>query len=183
MSIGSDVDHEAGSSIVELVVAAALTVIAVVILSGHTLPALRSLSEAAEPHQRQLELVAASELVARAVRSARPEHQRPATGGDDRTLLLAMGPGATVRFSLDGGDLDVDVEGSPAGMEGLTGGTLVRGLDMGRSGFAFLSSDGGPLGAASPAAVVAIVLEDEGSSVVRIVRPRLVTRLDGATPW
>lgn len=176
-------DDEAGSTIVEMLVAAALTVLAVVMLSGNILPALRLLEDAPVPQQRQLELVAAGDLFARAVRSARPEHHRPAIGGDHRALLLAVGPGATVRFELVDGALTVDVEGSPTGMGGLTTRTLVRGLDMERSGFSLLAGDGQVSGAPEPVAAVALALADDESSLVRVVRPRMTARLDGPVPW
>lgn len=183
MISASTVDGDDGSSIVEMVVAATLTLLALALLSWQVLPALRMLESAPDPHERQLELLAAGDLLARAVRSARPEEQRAAVGGHEGTLVLAMDPDATVRFILVDGTLSVEVEGSPAGMDGLTSRTLVTGLDGDRSAFSLLDPDGQPKGPSAPVVAVAVTLADEEFTVHRVVRPRMASLLDGPTPW
>ena len=182
MSAVTGSQQDAGSTVVEMVVAAALTVLALSMVAGDTIPALRVL-EREDAQLRQLELVAAGELAARSVRGARPEGARPPIGLDDQRLVLAMPNEATVVLTLADGALRIDVEGAPPGMDGITSGTVVSGLDPNRSAFALIDAAGEPSADGATAAAVLIVLTDDTSRVVRVVRPRMTMPLDGATPW
>lgn len=177
------VHHESGSTIVELSVAAGLVVLVLGMLGANALPALMRLEEVPQAQVRELQLVAAGDLVSRAVRGARPERHRPAMVGDAQELILAMGPEATVRFALVEGALVVDIHGPVRGMDGVVTSVLVSGLDMQRSSFVFFVDEGLTNGAPSPATAVALVLADDESVHTRVVRPRLVTHLDGPFRW
>lgn len=176
-------EGEDGSTIVELLVAAGVSVIALGVALGGVLPAMRALGDAHRDDHGRIELDTAGDIVARVIRAARPDAMRSAVTGDDRTLVVALGPGRTARILLDAGDLSLDVEGDPTGSLGLPAGLLAEGIDMEGSGFALLD----PSGAASeseaaPAAIVVNLVRGE-DAVVRAVPLRLRTHLDGATPW
>lgn len=183
MSDVAPIGKDAGSTVVEIVVAAALTLLALAMVAGDTIPALRMLDGDDEPQLRHMELVAAGELAARAVRGARPDPSGSGIGLEGQRLVLAMGDAASVALTLEDDALLVDVVGDPPGMAGITTGTLVSGLDPGRSAIILVDAGGEPAAGSTPVAAVIIVLADDASSVVRVVRPRLATALDGPTRW
>lgn len=172
-----------GSSIVELLVAAALTVIALALLAGDGLPAVGVLKSAAEPDLRDVELVTAVEIVARAIRAARPDADRPPVSGEERWLSIALGPRTALDLVLEDGRLSLSIDGDHAGSRSFPTGVLVAGLDLERSGFAVLHPEDAFTAEVSASVAVVVILADEDREVVRVVAPRVWTHLDGATAW
>lgn len=174
---------EEGSSIVEVLVAATLTIVAVAMLAGDALPALRVLERSAQPDLRRTELMNAGEVVARAVRAARPEVSRPAVEGDEQRLSIALGSGATLDLTFDAGTLALSVDGAHTGTAPFPTGVLVEGLDPDRSRFSLVDTEGAVAGEATPIAAVTVVLADGEDEVVRVVGLRMRSHLDGAVAW
>lgn len=172
-----------GSSVVELLVAATLTVIAVALLAGDGLSAARLLESTAEPDLRELELVAAGEVVARAIRAARPGADRPPVSGEERRLSIVLGPRTALSLVLEDGTLSLSIDGEHPGSASFPTGVLVAGLDLERSGFVVLDPEDALTAEVSAPAAVAAILADGEHEVVRVVRPRIGTHLDGATAW
>lgn len=171
-----------GSTVVEMLLAAVLTMIAFALLTTDAVPAIRALEAAGQPDRRRVELIEAAEVVARAVRAARPVGMMPAVGGDARHLNIGAGPEGALRFTLEGGALILDVHAANRGSSAFPTGILVAGLDMERSGFWFIESDTTGTVGESPIAVV-IHLADGSSDIVRVATLRLRDPLDGASAW
>lgn len=174
---------EEGSSIVEVLVAATLTIVAVAMLAGDAVPALRMLEGSAQPDLRRAELVNAGEVVARAVRAARPEVSRAAVEGDEQRLSIVLGPGAVLDLTLDAGTLVLTIDGAHTGTAPFPTGVLVEGLDPERSRFSLVDAEGAVAGEATPIAAVTVVLADGEDEVVRVVGLRMRSHLDGAAAW
>ena len=172
-----------GSGVVEMLVAATLTIIAVAMLAGDALPALRMLERAAQPDLRRVELVNTGEVVARAVRAARPDVTRAAVEGNDRRLTIGLGSGSTLEITLDAGRLVLSVDGEPAASAPFPTGVLVDGLDPDRSRFALLDRDGEVTDEAARVAAVAVLLADGEHEVIRVVALRMRSHLDGVLAW
>lgn len=183
MMHGRRAEREDGSTVVELLVAAGVSLLALGMVLDSAIPAMRALNDTAQEDHRRIELETAGDIVARTIRAARPDALRPAVSGDDRTLVLSLGAGRTARIALDVGDLTLHVQGDPTGALRLPGGLMVDGLDMERSAFALLDADGAPTDGTRPLAVVIVTLSKAEETVVRAVAPRLRTHLDGAGPW
>lgn len=181
MSIATRSEGEAGSTVVELLIAATLTVVAVSVLAGDALPALRVMTEVAGPQARRVELEAAGDVVARVVRAARPDVTRPVIDGDTHRLSVALGRHRTATVELDAGALRIAVEDPDAAT--FPSGVVLEGLDMERSGFTLLGPEAAPADRPGAGGAIVIVLADEDVEIVRIVAPRLGTHLDGAAPW
>lgn len=174
---------EQGSTLVEMLLAAAMGLLALGMVGGGAIPALRALEDLTYTDHRRVEVETAGEIVARVLRAARPDAMRPAVSGDDRTLIVALGAGRTGSIVLDAGTLTLGVDGDPSGSLGFPVGILLEGLDMEGSAFALLGDDGEEALSTGPAALVVISLSDGGTTFVRAVAPRLRTHLDGAVPW
>lgn len=172
-----------GSSVVELLVAATLTVIAVALLAGDGLSAANLLESAVEPDLRELELVTAGEVAARAIRAARPGADRPPVSGEERRLTIVLGPRTALSLVLEDGMLSLSIDGEHPGSTPFPTGVLVAGLDVERSGFVVLDQADAFTADVSTSAAVAVILADGDHEVVRLVRPRIGTHLDGATAW
>lgn len=178
-------ERQAGSTVTELLVAATLTLVAVGMFASDAIPTLRHLTSAVEPDQRGVELMTGADVIARAVRAARPEATRPAILGDEQTLDLAMGDGTGLLITLDGGVVTIaanDPGGRPAPPDYPLG-PLVDGLDVERSRFELVDRSGEAPRDGEPPAGVVVVLSDGDRSVVRIVASRLRTHLDGVGSW
>lgn len=172
---------DSGSSLVEMLVAAALAVLAFAMLANDTLPALLLLADA-EQSGRHLEIVAAGDVVARAVRAARPDGISPAVSGDEHDLTLVLGQESALRLTLVGGDLVLQVEGVHVDGAPFPSGVLVMGLDLERSGFSLIHDDGRWGSFGGPVAV-AFTLAADDVEVARIVALRLRDPLDGSATW
>lgn len=177
------VEREGGSTIVELLVAAGVSLLALGMALNGSIPAMRALEVNAQRDDRRMELETAGDIVARTIRAARPEALRPAIVRDDRTLILSLGSGRTARLQLEAGDLTLEVEGDPARRLRLPEGLLVGGLDMERSSFVLLDAPEDSSDVMGPPGAVVVTLTDDGVAVVRVTATRLRTHLDGATPW
>lgn len=177
------VQREGGSTIVELLVAAGVSLLALGMVMDSAIPAMRALEVNAQRDDRRIELETAGDIVARTIRAARPEALRAAIVGDDRTLILALGAGRTARLQLEAGDLTLAVEGDPTRRLRLPEGLLVGGLDMERSSFALVDAPEDSSPVTGPPGAIVITLTDDDITVVRVTAMRLRTHLDGATPW
>lgn len=185
MTVHHGSERQAGSTVTELLVAATLTLVAVGMVANDVIPTLRHLTSDVEPDRRGVELMTVADVIARAVRAARPEAARPAILGDERALDLAMGDGTGLLITVDGGVVTIaasDPSGRPA-PPGYPLGRLVDGLDVERSRFELIDRVGeAPRDGESPTGVL-VVLADGDHSVVRIVASRLRTHLDGVGSW
>lgn len=171
-----------GSSVVEVLVTATLTILVLTMAATDALPAMRALEDVVRSDARHLELDVAGDVVARAVRAARPGIVGAGVVGDEDHLEVAVGPRTTLRLTLDEGSLVVDVEGDVGGAEGFATGVIVAGLDPERSRFEL--HDGRSVGTGGDATTMVVLrLSDGEHDVVRIVAPRLQAPLDGATSW
>lgn len=175
--------HEDGSTVVELLVAATLTSLAIAMLIGNGLPALRLLEAPVATERRMLELTTAADVAARAVRAARPDVARDALRWDGDDLLVALGSGGELRLLFDADALMLQVEGAHARATTFPDGMLVAGLDIEHSSFMLLDEAGAEASGADRVSAVVITLADEDVEVVSVVTPRLMTHLDGGRPW
>ena len=174
-----------GSTVVELLVAASLTILVTGLLASDVLPALGLLERTAEPDVRRVELASGVEVVARAVRAARPGVAHPAVTVHEAGVTLALERGARLEIILTEGSLVVDpLNPHGPGARPPTR-VLVEGLDMSRSRIALLDRDGVETADVARAAAVLVVLVDAESDheAVQVVALRLGSHLDGATRW
>ncbi len=174
-----------GSTVVELLVAATLTILVAGLLASDVLPALGALERTAEPDARRIELASAAEVVARAVRAARPGVAHPSVALNEAGVTLALERGARLDILLADGSLVVEPAHSPGPEAPSPTGILIDGLDMSRSRIALLDRDGVETVDAGRMAAVLVVLVDGESDheVVQVVALRLGSHLDGATRW
>jgi len=129
-----------GSTLPELMVAGAITLVALTMVGGTVIAPLGALGHVAEPDSVEVELQAAADAVARIVRAARPGPSGAAVAQDDGAIVVRLA-GRTgdivVRVAIVDGELLAAVEGSGGSDDEmrlvLPRGPLASGLDADRS--------------------------------------------------
>jgi hypothetical protein len=182
------VTDQAGSSLVELLVAATVTVLATSVVASAVLGPLRALSDVTEPDERAATFDSAGEVVARVVRSARPSATSPAVvSASPSDLMLRLeddGDEVLVLLSLQGGDLTLTVVDDARPLHRFPQGVLLDGLDLAASRFVLLDATGvlmPPIDARDVRAV-GVVLESDPHATVRITHLRLRNAHEGVRP-
>jgi hypothetical protein len=178
---------ESGSSVVEMLVAAGLTVTALGVLLGNVVVPLEHLARAHAPDMASIELRTAGEEVARLVRAARPGIVEPAVVADGEGAVVVRvfdgGRAEHVRIALVGDALEVERRDADGVLVVGSRRTLVSGLvpHAGR----LVAHDDPAGGAMGLAGVLAVELQLVGTSasLERTVAVRLSSHLDGAGGW
>jgi hypothetical protein len=177
---------QGGSSLVELLVAATVTVLATSVVASAVLGPLRVLSDVTEPDERAATFDAAGEVVARVVRSARPSATSPAVvaaSPSEVTLRLEDdGDEVLVLLSLQGGELTLTVIEDARPINRFPQGVLLDGLDLTASRFVLLGATGvllPPIDARDVRAV-GVVLESDSHATVRVTHLRMRDAHQGA---
>lgn len=171
-----------GSTIVEMLVAAALTVLSLGMLLGNVVVPLGILQRSHDAAQESLELVAAAEEFARLVRSARPGILEPAAAAGGHGDIILRVPGDQglryVRIAFLDDSLVADRIDQYGAVIAGTRRQLVSGLDPGSGGLLLhdRSAPGGA-GVPRPSAVTLIVARD-GRVLERTVALRIVGHLE-----
>lgn len=181
--IRAEIRRVDGSTVVEMVVAATITLIALGVVVEGVLPAVRALEDVVSIDRRRDELAAAAESVVRAVRGARPGVTWPAVTGHATELALGGAAEASVRVALADGELWLDADSPWVGGTPLPMGRLITGLDMEASGFALLDVTGEVASPGAPISGVVITLVADGHQVTRVATVRIWTHLDGSSAW
>lgn len=178
---------ESGSSVVELLVAAGLTVTAFGVLLGNVIVPLGHLARTQAPDIPSIELRIAGEEVARLVRAARPGVVESAVVADgDRAVVVRLtgsGSAEHIRISLLADTLELERRDANGALVGGSRRTLVSGLvpDAGR----FIVHHDPVSAAMGRADVVAVEFQLVGATarIERTVAIRLSSHLDGAGGW
>jgi hypothetical protein len=172
----------------EVLVAAGITLLASSIVASAVMGPMRALTEAAAPDEERAALEAASDVFARVVRGARPGLTRAALlhASDDEVVLRLQRDGlaSVVRLALVGDALTL---GAAEGVtpSDLPSGVLVDGLQRPGSRFLLLDRDGSEVGPGDLHAVRAIglVLESPQHRVLRIGSLRVHDPHRGPRAW
>jgi hypothetical protein len=182
MSVPGHVASDAGTTLPEVLIAGALTVAALTLVTGTVLAPLGAVGRAAEPDQVARELEVAADVVARLLRATVHSGTAPAVEPTPGGLVLrlrgeqgAVGP--TARLVVDGGRLlilDVDSGGWPGGWPlVLPPGPLATGLDDDLTVLELIgAATEQPGGAAASVAAVRFTLHADGREATRVVRMR-----------
>lgn len=181
--------REDGSSLVELLVAATLGVLALGILLGGAVAPLQRVAALSTPDADARALDGAGEVFTRVVRAAR-------TGLDDHAierltdeeLIVRIVDGSTrsrVRLALDGGSFTVTLVGSDVAPSSLPNGTIVEELERDGSGLEGLDRHGEVVPGDDRARVrsVRLRLAKGSETIERIVRLRLLPFHGGVRGW
>lgn len=178
---------ESGSSVVEMLVAAGLTVTALGVLLGNVVVPLEHLARAHEPDMPSIELRAAGEEVARLIRAARPGIVGPAVVADGEHALVVRvveaGRVEHVHLALVADALEVERRDEDGVLVPGSRRTLVSGL-VPHAGRLVVHHD--PASVATGRAEVAAVelqLVGAGASLERTTAVRVMSHLDGAGGW
>lgn len=171
---------EEGATVVELVVAAGLTLVAAALVVPTVIVPLAHASDRLEARVGHARLEAAAETFARAVRAARPRVDGPAASVLPRSLTLAMstvdGP-ATTRMDLSDDGLRIVTTGPGAAAVGLPTAVHLDGLDLAASHFAPVAEAAG--GSDGEVHAVTLRLSGADGRIERTVRLRVVHPLHG----
>jgi hypothetical protein len=178
---------EDGSSVVEMLVAAGLTLTALGVLLGNVVVPLEHLARSHAADLPMVELRNAGEEVARLVRAARPGITEPAAAADgDRAVVLRVvedGRVERVRIALVDDVLRIErLDAHGAALHGATR-TLLTGLAPERAHLV-LHLDGSGVDPVGPSVVaVGLRIEADGASLERVTALRMTTHLDGVSRW
>jgi hypothetical protein len=173
------VTEQEGSSLVELLVASFVTVLAASIVASAVLGPLRLLTDVVAPDEDAAALDSAAEVVARVVRSARPSARSlPVVAASEQEVVVRLehdGEERLVRLSLDGGTLTLAAIGIPGPPPGLPEGVLIDGLEADSSRILLFGDDGALLDPIDPQRIraVGIVLERSARTATRVVSLRV----------
>lgn len=172
---------EDGSTLVETVLAASLTLVAVGMLVGNVLVPLATLEERLTPDGRVGELHAAADGFARIVRAARSSSAGgPVIRSGSHELVLTVGPdGAELAASIVDGALLVSPSDVTSGGAPLPAGRLVHGIDVAQSAFEILGAGAADVADPRDAVAIRLRLVDGPHHVERLVALRA---LDDAGP-
>jgi hypothetical protein len=169
---------DSASALSELLVAAALGLVALSMLGSNVLPAISTLGRAAEPDPVAATLDFAADTVVRVVASARSGPFGPAVTAEGGDLLVrADGWNAQepARIAIDAGALTMTGAGSAPDSDPTGPTVLVEGLAA-QSALELLDRSGALIGHDGVGAVaVRLHLEKDGRTTRRLVRIRGVT--------
>lgn len=172
---------DAGTTVVELIMAAGITLVASGLVVPTVIVPLGRVSEQLEADVGRARFVAASDTFARAIRAARPLVDVPAVTVTSTTLVLnvhtASGP-ATARIQLAGDGLRIDSSGPGSAAVDLPTAVRVDGVDIAASRFVAVTGSDAE-GADGQVEAVTLVLVGAGGSIERTVRLRTIHPLRG----
>lgn len=178
---GRNTGDEAGSTVVELILAAGLTLVAAGLVVPTVIVPLGRATDRLEADVGRARLEAAADTFARAVRAARPSVDGPAASVTSTTLTLTMvtahGP-ATTHVDLSEGGLRIISSGPGAAAISLPATVRIDGLDVGASRFV-AGTDPHGAGVGEELRAVTLVLTGSAGSIERTVRLRVVHPLRG----
>ena len=163
-----------GSTLVETMLAASLTVLAAGMLVGNVIVPLSTLDERVTADGRAAELHAAADGLARIVRAARTSRGHgPVLAAGMHELVLQVGTdGTEVTVSFGDEAVLISTHAVTAGGAPLPSGRLVHGIDVAGSGFVLLGSGGVPVDTPRDAVAVGFHLVDGPHHVARVVALR-----------
>lgn len=173
---------EAGATVVELIMAAGLTLVAAGLIVPTLIVPLGRVTDRLGTDPGRARLEAAAETFARAVRAARPGADGPAAAVTPTTLTLTMvttdGP-ATTTLDLSADGLRIVPTGPGAAAVDLPATVPIAGLDLGASRFIGVF-DLGAVAAGEELEAVTLVLSGVSGRIERTARLRVVHPLRGA---
>jgi hypothetical protein len=178
---------ESGSSVVEMLVAAALTVTALGVLLGNVVVPLEHLAGAHAPDMSHIELRTAGEEFARTVRAARPGIAEPAViaDGDDAIVLRIVDGGVVqyVRIAFETDALLLERRDRDGMLVVGSRRTLASGLAPGVDRLVVHHDPVDAVTGRADVAAVELRLKRGAASLERMVAVRMSTHLDGAGGW
>lgn len=174
---------EDGSTIVEAVIAASLTLLAAGVVVGNVIVPLSTLEERLGADGRAAELDAAAEGLARIVRAARSSNTHgPVVSASAQELVLQVGAGDEVlTVALVDDALLVSAHSATSGGAPLPTGRLAHGIDVTQSGFMLLGAGGVEVEDPLDALAVRLRVGDGPHQVERAVALRGPARSGGGS--
>lgn len=165
---------EDGSTMVETMVAATLTVLAAGAIVGNLIVPLSTLEERLTEDRRIAELHAAADGLARIVRAARASSPGgPLVSASTQELVLEVGPsGAELTAAFVEDALVVSPHAATAGGAPLVTGRIAHGIDGSASGFVLLGAGGAEVDDPRDAVAVGLRIVDGARQVERVVALR-----------
>lgn len=178
-------DPEAGSTLPELIVAAALTVVAGAMTVAAVSGPVGRLHAALDPDLRRTEVDTAAEVVARVLRAANPR-SGPPVRADAAGVAVTVGPpsgDAVVTLRLEDRALVLESSGSSPGAPDAPTGVLIDAVDA--FGIDLVDDEGRSIASGQESEAVATVmrLEAHGVRATRIVALRALHEHDGVEGW